>query len=61
MGLPRVSGSLKFLLAAQLGTCIAAMKAGKQDQVIRMTSFVSALFILHAHLVFFLYSSVWWP
>jgi esterase/lipase superfamily enzyme len=45
MGPPRVSGSLKSLLAAQLGMCIAAMKAGKQDQVLRMSSFVSALFI----------------
>jgi exocyst complex component 2 len=42
-GPPRASASLKFLLAAQLGTCIAALKAGKQDQVLRMSSFVSAL------------------
>jgi hypothetical protein len=53
MGPPRGSGSLKPLLAAQLGMCIAALKAGKQDQVLRMSSFVSALFILHVHLVFF--------
>jgi hypothetical protein len=53
MGPPRVSGSLKYLLAAQLGTCIAALKAGKQDQVLRMSFFVSALFILHVHILFF--------
>ena len=43
------SGSLKPLLAAQLGTCIAALKAGKQDQVLRMSYIVSALFVLHIH------------
>ena len=47
----RASGSLKSLLAAQLGTCIAALKAGKPDQVLRMSSFVLALFILHVHIV----------
>ncbi|KAF8480248.1 exocyst complex component Sec5-domain-containing protein [Russula ochroleuca] len=30
----RESGSLKSLLATQLGNCIAALKAGKQDQVL---------------------------
>lgn len=37
MGPPRVSGSLKSLLAAQLGMCITAMKAGKQDQVLPLS------------------------
>lgn len=46
-GPPRALGSLKFVLAAQLGTCIAALKAGKQDQVLRMSSLVSAIFVLH--------------
>ena len=41
-GPPRAPGSLKSLLAAQLGTCIAALKAGNQDQILRMSSFVSA-------------------
>lgn len=45
MGPPRAPESLKVILAAQLGTCIAALKAGKQDQVLRMSSFVSALHI----------------
>jgi hypothetical protein len=53
MGPPPASRSLKSFLAAQLGTCIAALKAGKQDQVLRMSSCVSALFVLHVHLVFF--------
>ncbi len=53
MGPPRTSGSLKSLLAAQLGTCIAALKAGKQDQVLRMSFFKPALYIIHVHLVFF--------
>jgi hypothetical protein len=51
MGPPRAPGSLEPLLAAQLGTCIAALKAGKQDQVLCMSSFVSSLFVLYVHLV----------
>jgi exocyst complex component 2 len=43
MGPPRAAESLKYILAAQLGTCIAALKAGKQDQVLRMSPFVSNL------------------
>jgi hypothetical protein len=35
MGPPRVSVSLKYLLAAQLGTCVGALRAGEQDQVLR--------------------------
>ena len=47
-------GSLKSLLAAQLGMCIAALKAGKQDQVLRMLSFFRSLSSgLHVCLVFF--------
>jgi hypothetical protein len=53
MGPPRTYSSLKSLLAAQLGTCITALKAGKQDQVLRMSSFIPALFIIHVHFVFF--------
>ena len=53
MGPPRGSGSLKSLLAAQLGICLAALKAGKQDQVLRMSSLVSAIFILNVRLIFF--------
>ena len=52
MGPPRTSGSLKYLLASQLGTCIAALKAGKQDQVLRMSSFASALFMIHILFIF---------
>jgi Exocyst complex component Sec5 len=37
VGPPRTSGSLKSVLAAQLGMCIASLKAGKQDQVLRMS------------------------
>jgi exocyst complex component 2 len=40
------SGSLKSLLAAQLGMCIAALKAGKQDQVLRMLFFLLVPFTL---------------
>jgi hypothetical protein len=53
MGPPRAPGSLKFVLAAQLVACITALKAGKQDQVLRMSSFVSAIFVPHVHPIFF--------
>ncbi|KAI0284606.1 exocyst complex component Sec5-domain-containing protein [Russula aff. rugulosa BPL654] len=36
-GPPRAPGSLKYLLAAQLGTCIAALKAGNQDQILPLS------------------------
>ena len=46
--------SLKSLLAAQLGICIAALKAGKQDQVLGMLSFFQSLSSgLHVRLYFF--------
>ena len=51
---PRAPEALKFLLAAQLGTCIAALKAGKQDQVLRISSFVSALLTSYSSCFFFL-------
>ena len=44
IGPPRATVLLKSLLAAQLGACIAALKAGKQDQVLRMSPFISGLF-----------------
>jgi len=50
----RGSGSLKSLLAAQLGDCIAALKAGKQDQALRMLSLSQSLSSeLHVRLRFF--------
>jgi hypothetical protein len=52
------SASLNSLLATQLGTCIVALKAGKQEQVIRMSFLVSVLFTRNSfNLFLFLFAA----